>query len=123
MTEKKDLHPGIYNFKMNGVKRELNKCSIMLSSPKYIQLPRLLYGMTFEALDGKEMFESTISVLILQSYGPIKFRKYTSKDLFASVNTYPLDHTEWVEGQKAVSKNFHSIVRKDWTEKVSHEVW
>ena len=51
-TDKRNLNPGIYNFKINGIKRELNLSSITLSSAKYIQLPKLLYQITWEAMQG-----------------------------------------------------------------------
>jgi len=50
MIDKKDLNPGIYSFKINGIRKELVGSSLRLSSPKYMSLPRLLHQITYEAI-------------------------------------------------------------------------
>lgn len=45
-----DLHPGIMEFRFTAIKNELMKCSISMSNPKYMALPKLLYSITWETI-------------------------------------------------------------------------
>ena len=47
---KEDLHEGIYAFRFNAMKNQLQKCSLSMSNAKYMALPKLLYGMTWESV-------------------------------------------------------------------------
>lgn len=72
--DKNELHNGIMQFRMNGIRSMLVKGSMMLSSAKYMALPKLLYGMTFDAMKGHEIFKDPIPVRMLLGYGPPSFR-------------------------------------------------
>ena len=75
-------------------------------------LPKLLFQITFEAIKGKEMFIAPIPANLLYGYGPTKFRKLKMVDLEAAVNTFPLDHSEWVEAQAVISTVFQTCFGK-----------
>lgn len=97
--EKKDLNPGIYSFKINGIRKELVGSSLKLSSPKYIQLPKLLYQISYEAVKDSEIFIAPIPETLMYGYGPVKYRSMRLADLRTAINTFPLTHTEWIEAQ------------------------
>lgn len=48
--EKKDLHRGIYAFRAQAIKNELDSVSLSISNHKYMKLPRFLYQITWEAI-------------------------------------------------------------------------
>lgn len=122
-VEKKDLNPGIYSFKINGIRKELVGSSLRLSSPKYIQLPRLLYEITYEAIKDSQLFIAPIPETLIYGYGPVKYRSMRLADLKAAVNTFPLTHTEWIEAQSIVQSVFHKNIRVNWSEVIAHKVW
>ena len=86
-------------------------------------LPKLLFQITFEAIKGKEMFIAPIPANLLYGYGPTQFRKLKMVDLEAAVNTFPLDHSEWVEAQAVISTVFQKHIRTNWSEVIAKTVW
>jgi len=51
--EKKDLHPGIFAFKLEATRNELQESSLSLSNKKYMALPRLLYDISWRSIEDK----------------------------------------------------------------------
>lgn len=45
-----NLHPGIMAFRFQAIKNELSKSSLQMSNGKYMQLPKLLYAISHEAI-------------------------------------------------------------------------
>ena len=121
--EKKDLNPGIYSFKINGIRKELVGSSLRLSSPKYIQLPKLLHQIPYEAIKDSQLFIAPIPETLIYGYGPQKYRSMRLADLNKKLNTFPLTHTEWIEAQQIVQTVFHKQIRVNWSEVIAHKVW
>jgi hypothetical protein len=96
---REDLHPGIYEFRFAAIKNEISKASISVSNGKYMQLPRLLYSITWETISDKKelMFITPIPAITLLHFGNSKFLKLSERNLDALVNTYPLVHTVWID--------------------------
>jgi hypothetical protein len=93
-----NLHPGILAFRFQAIKNELSKSSLQMSNGKYMQLPKLLYAISHEAIfkHKEAIFMTPIPTLPLQSFS-LKFKFMTAKQITDLVNTYPLDHTTWIE--------------------------
>jgi hypothetical protein len=64
-----------------------------------MRLPRLLYSITWNTIQDKKelMFITPIPPMTLLHFGDSKFNKFNEKKLEILVNTYPLEHTYWIE--------------------------
>lgn len=74
-VEKSQLR-GIYSFKMHAVRTELDTNSFLLMSPKYIQLPKLLYSITLSAIGDAQIFYAPFDIDMLMMYGGKFFRQF-----------------------------------------------
>jgi hypothetical protein len=90
-------------FRFTAIKNELMKCSISMSNPKYMALPKLLYSITWETIfENKDsMFITPIPAATLIQFGGPKYTK-TIKQIDDMVNKYPLNHMAWIEAQKVI---------------------
>ncbi len=67
-----------------------------MSSKKYMILPRLLYEITYQAVEDKLMFQVPIPVPLLFSFGGTTFIAQTVKQIDKLYNTLPLVHSDWI---------------------------
>ena len=74
-------------------------------------LPRLLYEITYKAIEDKLMFLAPIPVQFLFNFGGTKFVAQSTKQIIQRYNTYPLTHTDWIQAQKVISEQFNVVIR------------
>lgn len=78
---KENLHPGVMAFRFQAIKNELSKASISVSNGKYMQLPKLLYQITWESIYDKKdnMFITPIPAMTLLQHGDAKFGRLSQR--------------------------------------------
>ena len=81
--EKKDLHSGIYHFKAQAIKNELDSVSLSISHPKYMKLPRFMFTVTWDAVQSNDqcMFQAPIPPVILMTFGGAKFKQLNVRQI------------------------------------------
>lgn len=117
--EKRDLHPGIYAFRIEAIRNELINSSLSMRESKYLLLTRMLYDITSEAIKDKTMFVAPIPQEDLFKSGGVIFMAQTVKQIQLKYNTYPLTHSDWVTAQKVISENFNVVIRTQWSEVIA----
>ena len=86
-------------------------------------LPRLLYDISWRAIEDKQMFMTPIPIPFLINFGGVTFISQTVKQMEQRYNTYPLSHSDWIQAQKVVSEQFNIIMRNNWSEVIAQQVW
>lgn len=121
VKHKMDLHPGILEFKFSAILNELSGGSISVSNAKYMQLPKLLQGITVDSIfeHRDEIFITPIPAEVLQLHGPTKFGRSRLHQIEAMCNKYPLEHRDWIEGQAVIQVQFQRMLKETWAEKIA----
>jgi hypothetical protein len=60
-------------------------------------LPRLLYDISWRAIEDKQMFMTPIPIPFLINFGGVTFISQTVKQMEQRYNTYPLSHSDWIQ--------------------------
>lgn len=102
--EKQQLQPGILDFRLLAIRNELKITSLSYASIKYHAMTKFLSSITHETMKGSYMFKAPIPT------GYLLHRYKNIQECNRRVNQFPLCHTDWIEGQKAISQQFNKLV-------------
>ena len=108
---------------MMSVRSDLDKNSVFLTTPGLITLPGKNRRLAEEAVGDNKLFNETFNIPLLVHAGKKRYAKVNIEELKTKVNTYPLNHSDWVKAQTTVSEYFHELIKTRWADTLAHSIY
>lgn len=118
----KDMLPDLYLYNMKGVKADLDANSILLMNKQFIRIPKILNSLTTEIFETYKLFSHPFNLEVILLHCQNDLKKYNKEQLQQKVNTFPLNHNEFVQAQEVISRFFHHMAKFKWADTISQKV-
>ena len=122
-NKEKSHLPGVEHFKIQAIRRELDKSSVFLTNPRFIQMPSKNRDIVTKAVGDNKLFVQQFDVYELVIAGGSVYKKIKIEELRQEVNNYPLKHKMWVDAQGIIAKYFNALIKTRWADQLATSMW